>query len=142
VADSESGPEETAMSEEASDYELKPCPWCGAAAEFVQDRTSNWWYIGTPCKCEIMFTMPKKSDAAKWWNRREQESKVEAERDKWRALAVIAENALRKISEGRGPFSRDQLTFATNVIEESKSLANEALAKMESEKTCTTPNPT
>jgi len=75
------------MSDNARDYELKPCPWCGAAAEFVQDRTSNWWYIGTPCKCEIMFMGTRKSDAAKWWNRREQESKVEAERDKWRAIA-------------------------------------------------------
>jgi len=36
--------------------------------------------------------------------------------------------ALERIAEGRGPFSRDQLTFAQNVIEECKRIANEALA--------------
>ena len=36
--------------------------------------------------------------------------------------------ALRLIAEGRGAFSRDQLTFATNVIEEAKRIATDALA--------------
>jgi hypothetical protein len=37
--------------------------------------------------------------------------------------------ALTEISEGRGPFSRDQLTFATNTIESMKQIAIDALAK-------------
>jgi hypothetical protein len=35
--------------------------------------------------------------------------------------------ALTEISEGRGPFSQDQLTFATNTIESMKQLALDAL---------------
>lgn len=35
--------------------------------------------------------------------------------------------ALRKIAEGRGRFSRDPLTFATNVIEDMKGIATSAL---------------
>lgn len=37
--------------------------------------------------------------------------------------------ALQTIAEGRGPFSTDQLTFATSVIETMKQTANEALGK-------------
>lgn len=49
-------------------------------------------------------------------------------------MALKAENerlraALTEISEGRGPFSRDQLTFATNTIESMKQIALDALAK-------------
>ena len=36
--------------------------------------------------------------------------------------------ALKEISEGRGPFSCDQLTFATNTIEAMKEKALEAIA--------------
>lgn len=37
------------------------------------------------------------------------------------------EAALREIAQGRGAFSRDQLTFAANVIRESKQIAQDAL---------------
>lgn len=36
--------------------------------------------------------------------------------------------ALGQIAEGRGAFSRDQLTFATNCIESMKEIARNALA--------------
>lgn len=39
--------------------------------------------------------------------------------------------ALEVISQGRGPFSQDQLTFATNTIESMKSVANAALSDTE-----------
>lgn len=39
-------------------------------------------------------------------------------------------DALREISEGRGPFSTDQLTFATSVIEAMKQTARDALAAL------------
>ena len=39
--------------------------------------------------------------------------------------------ALKLIAEGRGPFSRDNLQFACNVIEESKAIASAAIAKAE-----------
>lgn len=38
------------------------------------------------------------------------------------------ETALRRIAEGRGAFSRDQLTFAGNVIEDAKRTALAAIA--------------
>lgn len=39
--------------------------------------------------------------------------------------------ALKKIAEGRGRFSTDQLTFAANTIDDMKELANEAIAQAE-----------
>lgn len=47
---------------------------------------------------------------------------LEAERDRMR-------EALKEIAEGRGTFSRDQLTFATSVIEEAKATARAALSQ-------------
>lgn len=41
--------------------------------------------------------------------------------------------ALKKIAEGRGRFSLDQLEFASNVIEGSKEIALAAIAKAEGE---------
>lgn len=40
---------------------------------------------------------------------------------------------IQEIAEGRGPFNRDQLVFANNVIEKHKTLAAEALAILDEE---------
>lgn len=41
--------------------------------------------------------------------------------------------ALEEISEGRGPFSRDQLTFCSNTVEAMKALALAALNPVQGE---------
>lgn len=47
----------------------------------------------------------------------------------WCRYVQMLVAALETISEGRGPFSTDQLTFATNVIEDMRRIAREALAR-------------
>ena len=41
--------------------------------------------------------------------------------------------ALQEITKGQGPFSRDQLVFASNTIEAMKAIARAAIAQVESE---------
>lgn len=48
-----------------------------------------------------------------------------------RALRARLGGALREIEKGEGAFSRDQLTFANNVIERSKEVARTALVQPE-----------
>lgn len=62
---------------------------------------------------------------------------TKVEHDLWqiaakeRARCERLEWALREIEKGEGAFSRDQLTFANNVIERSKEVARTTLAQPE-----------
>jgi hypothetical protein len=51
------------------------------------------------------------------------EERLDAERAKVAALR----EALQQIAKGEGPFSRDPLTFASNVVQESINIARSAL---------------
>jgi hypothetical protein len=58
-------------------------------------------------------------------------SRWNAERDALKARVAQLEEALRHIEEGSGPFNRDQLTFASNCIDNMKARARAALATKE-----------
>jgi hypothetical protein len=61
-------------------------------------------------------------DAIAAWNRRAPDPRIEKARE-----------ALAKIAEGAGPYSRDPLTHAANTIDAMKALAVKALATLEVE---------
>ena len=70
-----------------------------------------------------------KCSAGEW------ETVCEVKTADWRELAVLFASApamleaLKEISRGAGPFSRDPLTHADNCIDAMKSLARDAIAK-------------
>ena len=76
----------------------------------------------------------ERDDAYQWgWDEAQ-----EADKHAWSALSVRAEQAeaklaavveaLEEIEKGEGPFSRDPLTHASNVIESTRIIAHDALA--------------
>jgi hypothetical protein len=63
--------------------------------------------------------------SATWCSRHDQWSSSCA--FNWQVRALKAEEALREIAKGAGPYSRDPLEHARSTIEAMKSLAKEAL---------------
>ncbi len=70
---------------------LKPCPWCGAKATFVQLPDTHLWAAETGCDCDILSGFPRKCELAEWWNNRSND------RDVRRKALVDAAKALEGV---------------------------------------------
>jgi hypothetical protein len=97
-----------------------------AAYEHIRDlcRGDRKWRMCIPAKpddSDIVLSSALSAQATELSRLRSRGAELEGENARLR-------EALEKITEGRGRFSRDRLTFAENTIEDMKAIAHDALA--------------